>query len=309
MSDRIVIAGNLSLDDTVNPGGTVLGAPGGDALYASIGVAAWGRAPTLLTLVGEDYPPEYFDRLESSGIDTSRIAATSPEARDYDGLGASWLHLAAMPLDLQEIGVQAARAAGIGYSLDPHEEWIRGHEPRLRAMVEGALFLPSELEARLLFPDLDELGPIDMAVAASERIEAWGPAAVAIKLGPLGSFLRWDGRSAHIPAPWSQVVDSTGAGDAFCGGFVAGWLATHDPRIGAACGTVSAGECIGRFGAFATGHQPTVQERVHRARGLLAALPAHVVEDLDIEAAVEALGRAAGRDAGSGTVPVGRSVP
>jgi hypothetical protein len=34
-----------------------------------------------------------------------------------------------MPIEAQEVGVAAARAAGIPVCLDPHEEYIRGFEP------------------------------------------------------------------------------------------------------------------------------------------------------------------------------------
>jgi len=321
MSPRIVVAGNLSLDDTVNPGGTVPLAPGGDALYGSLGVATWGLTPTLLTLVGDDYPAEHRARIEASGIDTSRIravagptvhyrvtnyddgsreyrwispasrlAATSPDTSDYAALGgASWLHLAAMPIECQEIGVAAARAAGISYSLDPHEEYVVGFEPRIRAMVEGAVFLPSELEMRLLYPDLEQLPALDFAARAAARLDAWRPALVAIKLGSLGSLVRWGGRSVHVPAPTMHVVDPTGAGDAYCGGFAAGWLATGDPRVAAACGTVAAGEVIGRFGALGPEPAATLDERLAAAKALLELLPPADREDLRVDEALDGL--------------------
>ena len=315
LAPRVVVAGNLSLDDTVNPEGTVPLAPGGDGLYASLGVAAWGLTPTLLTLVGDDYPVEHRARLEASGIDTScirsvegptvhyrvtnfvdgsreyqwispnaRLAATSPGAGDYAALdGAAWLHLAAMPIECQELGVSAARAAGVGYSLDPHEEYVRGFEDRLAATVDGSVFLPSELEVRLLFPDLEGMGAIEAADVAARRLDAWHPALVAIKLGGLGSLVRWRGRNVHVPAPATTVVDSTGAGDAWCGGFVCGWLATGDPRVGAVCGTIAAGEIIGRFGAFPSGATTTLEDRVRRAGDLLDALPTAARADLRMD--------------------------
>ena len=302
---RVVVAGNLSLDDTVTPAGSRPLAPGGDALYASLGLAAWGVRPTILTLVGDDYPPAHRRRMEDSGIDTSRVrdvvgptvhyrvtnfadglrtyewvsaesrlAATSPQASDYVVLDqAAWLHVAAMPIENQEVGVGAARAAGVPYSLDPHEEYVRGFEARLQAMVEGSIFLPSELEVRLLFPDLSDLPPVDLAFAAADRLDSWRPAIVAIKLGSLGSVVRWGGRNVHVPAPMVEVVDPTGAGDAYCGGFVAGWLATQDARVGAVCGTIAAGEIIGRFGAFAPEDEPSIGDRSMSARAILAALP------------------------------------
>jgi ribokinase len=281
---RVVVAGNLSLDDTVNPSGSVDAAPGGDALYAALAVRGWGADAVLLTLVGDDYPDAHLDEMKSAGLDVShiravagstvqyrvtnapdgqrryewistpdRLLATSPGAEDYRVLAsADWLHVAAMPIEAQETAVAASRAAGVGVSLDPHEEYVVGHEDRLASMVAGSAFMPSELEARLLLPDLAERRPggVEFAEAASARLAEWDPSLVAIKLGAAGSLVRVGGISWHVPALPVPVVDPTGAGDAFCGGFIVGWLATHDPRIAAACGTVSAAETIAAFGAF-----------------------------------------------------------
>ena len=320
-----MVAGNLSLDDTINPTGTVPLVPGGDALYASFGVVAWGLRPMLLTLVGEDYPVDHRARIVASGIDASRIRevagptvhyrvtnfpdgrreyrwvsgpdrllATSPKGQDYDVLkGATWLHLAAMPIEAHEIGVRAAREAGVRFSLDPHEEYVLGYEARIQAMVEGAIFLPSELEARLLFPDLEGRGGLEVGYLAAERLDGWRPAVVAVKLGEVGSVVRWGGRSVHVPAPPVAVVDSTGAGDAFAGGFIVGWLATRDPRAGAACGTIAAAEVIRQFGAFASEEDDTratrLADRIARVGAILSSLPTDDTADLEIEDVVNRL--------------------
>lgn len=303
MNRRVVVAGNLSLDDTVTPTDVHPNAPGGDALYASLAVARWGDRPMLLTLVGEDYPAAQLARIAAAGVDTTSVRAvpgptvhyrvtyaadggrtfewlgpeerlllTSPGERDYAALGgAAWLHLAAMPMAAHEVGVAAARRAGVNVSVDPHEEYVVGFEDRLRAIVAGAVFLPSELEARLLFPDLAHLVGVDFGFAAAERLDAWAPAVVAVKQGPLGSVVRVARRSSHVPAqPNLSVVDPTGAGDAYCGGFVVGWLRTGDPIVAAACGTVAAAETIGTFGAFSAAPLPSTEERLRTLDAVIA---------------------------------------
>jgi ribokinase len=203
-----------------------------------------------------------------------RLLLTSPEASDYAALaGSDWLHLAAMPIEAHEVGVAAGRAAGLPISLDPHEEYVIGFEDRLRAIAEGVVFMPSELEARLLFPDLDIAHPVEFGLAAAERLDAWGASMIAVKLGERGSVVRRGGRSVHVPARSTSVVDPTGAGDAFCGGFVVGWLITEEPSVAAACGTVAAAETIGSFGAFASARAPTMQERVTGVTEVLARIP------------------------------------
>jgi ribokinase len=284
---RVVVAGNLSLDDTVNPNGTVEAAPGGDALYAALAVRGWGAEAVLLTLVGDDYPAAHFDRIRAAGIDMSRVRAvegptvhyrvtngpegervyewissedrllaTSPAQEDYSKAldGADWLHVAAMPIEPQETAVDAARAASVGVSLDPHEEYIVGYETRVHRMVDhGPCFMPSELEARLLLPELaSRYGDDGLAFAtdAAERFTEWSAPVVAIKLGSLGSVVRFAWRTWHVPALRVPVVDPTGAGDAYCGGFLVGLALSGDARIAGACGTVSAAETLGSFGAF-----------------------------------------------------------
>ncbi len=56
---------------------------------------------------------------------------------------------------------------------------------------------------------------------------------------------RWE-----IPAYPARVVDPTGAGDAFCGGFLAGYEATYDPLQGVLYGNVSASIVIEGTGPF-----------------------------------------------------------
>jgi sugar/nucleoside kinase (ribokinase family) len=323
VTDRVVVAGNLSLDDTVTPTGSFPDAPGGDALYTSIAVAQWGATAEILTVVGDDYPKGYLGRMVAAGIEAARIRETvgptvhyrvtyaedgsrtfdwlgpeerlrltSPTAADYAMLpGADWLHLAAMPIEAQEIGAAAARAAGVPMSLDPHEEYVIGFEHRLRSLVKGAVFLPSELEARLIFPDIDVADPVGFGLTAAERLDAWHPSMVAVKLGDRGSVVRSEGRSIHVPALPTSVVDPTGAGDAYGGGFVVGWLVTHDAVVAAACGAVAAAETIGTFGAFGDGPNPTPEARLGRVEQVIASIASTGAAATGLGAAMERLRR------------------
>jgi 2-dehydro-3-deoxygluconokinase len=54
------------------------------------------------------------------------------------------------------------------------------------------------------------------------------PALAVVTLGERGSLARCDGREISTPALPVTVVDPTGAGDAFRGGFIAGWLRHGD---------------------------------------------------------------------------------
>ncbi|MGP1397258.1 MAG: carbohydrate kinase family protein [Inquilinaceae bacterium] len=105
-------------------------------------------------------------------------------------------------------------------------------------------FLPSEVELRAFVPGA---APADGLAVLAERC----PGHVAVKLGPRG-VLVWDRAQGHpvlVPAAPAATLDPTGAGDAFCGGFLAGLVETGDPVKAARFGAVSAGRTVERFGA------------------------------------------------------------
>lgn len=76
----------------------------------------------------------------------------------------------------------------------------------------------------------------------AETLSGYGCEMIVIKRGSQGQYL-YDGGSKTrwiIPAYPVQVLDPTGAGDAFCGGFLAGYRSTYDPLQAALTGNISA---------------------------------------------------------------------
>jgi ribokinase len=98
-------------------------------------------------------------------------------------------------------------------------------------------FLPSEMETRGFFPE-----PLDDLWTAAEAFGALGARVVVLKLGARGQFVyeTASARRWHVPAYPAAVVDVTGAGDAYCGGFMIGLAQTGDPLEAALRGSVSA---------------------------------------------------------------------
>ncbi len=105
-------------------------------------------------------------------------------------------------------------------------------------------FLPSEVE-------LDALLPGEAPASALAILARHCPGAVAVKLGPKGVLVhdRARGEAVAVPASPAQTLDPTGAGDAFCGGFLAGLVETGDPVMAARFGAVSASRIVEHFGA------------------------------------------------------------
>jgi ribokinase len=92
-----------------------------------------------------------------------------------------------------------------------------------------------------------------------------GPRFVVQKLGSDGALVHEKGGGFwHVPALPVKVTDVTGAGDSFCGGFMADFVQHGDPVRAAITGTVSASLCVQDYGAL---HmlRATVDETDHRA--------------------------------------------
>ncbi len=118
----------------------------------------------------------------------------------------------------------------------------------LPGLLKGiSAFLPSEDKLLSLFhgqtTDLWEM---------AEALANYGCDIIVIKRGLRGqllydhsSHMRW-----NIPAYPARVVDPTGAGDAFCGGFLAGYYSTYDPMEGVLAGNISASLAIEGNGPF-----------------------------------------------------------
>lgn len=134
-------------------------------------------------------------------------------------------------------------------SLDPSPGYmLSAFFEDVRSLVHGlTVFLPSEEEIRSLFwgrtRDLWEM---------IEAIGSWGVEFVIVKRGGLGQMI-YDStshRRYEVPAYPSRVVDPTGGGDSFCGGFLVGYSQTYDPVRAALHGNVSASLTLEGSGAF-----------------------------------------------------------
>jgi ribokinase len=128
-------------------------------------------------------------------------------------------------------------------------------------LIELDAFLPSAKEAYALFPtqSLKEI------VAQLANLMS---GAVVIKIGNQGSLVwnRTQNKIVHVPAITTTVIDPTGAGDAYCGGFMVGLRESGDPVVAACYGTVSASFVIEGFGALYALHKTraAAENRLHK---------------------------------------------
>jgi sugar/nucleoside kinase (ribokinase family) len=250
---------------------------GGSAANTAAWLAAAGAEPVLVGRVGDDERGRAArDELCAAGVD-ARLAADpelptgtcvvlvgpdgertmAPDAGANDGLSdadlsddllvaGGHLHVAGYGL-LRPGSRPAARAAisralehGMTVSVDPSSAALLS--PEFLDLADGAgLLLPNVDEARMLS------GESDLERAA--RVLAGRFAEVVVTLGADGA--RWTDGREHVRAeavPVEEVVDSTGAGDAFAAGLLAARLDGAAPAEAMAAGARLAAKAVGRSG-------------------------------------------------------------
>jgi len=130
----------------------------------------------------------------------------------------------------------------IKVSLDPGEIYARKGLPTLETLIERSFVVfPNENEVRMLTgKELKE---------GSEILIKKGAGIVAVKLGEKGCYVT-DGKESHLIEPYqTRVVDTTGAGDAFCAGFLYSLIQDKDLYTCAKLGNFVASLCITKIGA------------------------------------------------------------
>lgn len=142
--------------------------------------------------------------------------------------------------------IDVAKSAGTKVALslaDPY--WVELHREHFDRILDSVdLLFANELEAcGMAGVDPAE---VDKAIEVlSRRCRT-----VAVTLGPNGSLVATGGNVVRAPAvPVHRVVDTTGAGDSYAGGFLFGFLAGYEPRRCAEIGALAASEIVSHLGA------------------------------------------------------------
>ena len=166
---------------------------------------------------------------------------------DYLNARAAYL----CPMDLM---TQAQMIAGLKrgmthtFILDPEPGTMTPTARRQLPLLNGVtVFIASQEEMRNLFQsETHDLWKM------AEAISMYGCEYVVIKCGARGQllYIASNKRKWEIPAYPARVADPTGAGDAFGGGFMAGFCKNYDPLEGVLHGNVSASLKLEGSGAF-----------------------------------------------------------
>lgn len=205
------------------------------------------------TLLGYQSPPEGAAVSESKGQkDERNPELSSPLAAEIPSeyREARAVHLCPLDFVSQSRLIAAFRAMSVTtLALDPSPGYMTPALFKdLRAILAGVtVFLPSEEELRGLFWG-ETYDLWEMAAAIGEH----GCEVVVVKRGGHGQAV-YDSagkRKWELPAYPARRADPTGAGDAFCGGYLAGFKKTYDPLQAALYGNVSASLKVEGSGAF-----------------------------------------------------------
>src|SRR5215470_9689293 len=256
----ILVVGSVAFDSVETPSGRAERCVAGAATYFSL-AASYFTDVRVIAVVGEDFTAKEEDILKRRGVDTRGIEHVSGRSFFWRGsymknlneaqteetqlnvfetfspsipaeyADSEFLFLANIDPVLQEkVRKQMPRVRLV--CGDTMNYWINDHRANLEKVLLGLdCLLINDGEAKLLAKDAN-------LVRAADKILAAGPKGLIVKHGEYGATAFFSDRlfpgetkSVSLPfrapaLPLSEVVDLTGAGDCFAGGFF-GYLASQ----------------------------------------------------------------------------------
>ena len=273
----LLVVGSVAFDDVETPSGRRENVLGGSASYFSLSASHFCPIQ-VVAVVGEDFGPEQFGVFEGRPIDLSGVVRAPGLSFHWKGeygqdlneaktletdlnvfadfhpilpeshRNAPCLFLGNIDpvLQLDVVKQMAVRPRWI--ALDTMNFWINGaREALLKVLKEIDILLVNETEARALTGERNLL-------KVYAKMKELGPSILVVKRGEYGVALF--SPLGHFMAPAFQldeVVDPTGAGDTFAGGFL-GYLASTERtdlqtlKKAALLGTIMASFTVEQFG-------------------------------------------------------------
>jgi adenosine kinase len=243
---------------------------GGCAPNIAYTLALLGERPRVLATAGQDFA-EYRAWLDAAGVDTSLVAVVEDKftasffcSTDVDNNQIASFYNGAMShaaeLSLRTVGVvdlviispndppamvqyaEECRALGIPYIFDPGQQCARLSGDEMRDGIVGArIVICNDYEFELIrqktsWNEADVLREADVLI---------------VTRGEEGSSLYEGGRQTDVAAVTThRIVDPTGVGDAYRGGFMRGMAASAELTVCAQMGSVAATYCLEHMGGL-----------------------------------------------------------
>ncbi len=272
----ILVLGTVALDTVRTPFGIRKHMLGGSAAHFAMSARLFTKV-NLVAVIGEDFPSKYIDFLHKKGIILTSLIKEKGRTFKWEGeykgdlntaltlnteLGVistfrprvskeqrkiKYIFLANVDPDIQRHLLESMHSPTL-VGLDSMNYWI--HHKRvalLRLLKRVDIYVANDQEARALSGETN-------LIKAARHLSAYGPQIILIKKGEHGVIFYSNKFIFSIPAyPTDKVIDPTGAGDTFAGGFM-GYL-TRVKKINAAgirkaiaYGTVAASFNVEDFG-------------------------------------------------------------
>jgi len=212
------------IDESVDTGGII--------------ISKTGRSGSVIGFIDQKGNRALY--LDPGVNDTLRYEEINP---DYVK-GAKILHLTSFagetPFIAQKRLVETV--SNVKITFDPGMIYARKGLEKLRPIIKRCyVIMPSEAEINLLTGEKYEEGANILLKEGAEI--------VAVKLGEEGCYVT-NGREKHLIKPFKvKVVDTTGAGDAFCAGFIYGLLRGKSLKECGILGNFVASRCLMKMGA------------------------------------------------------------
>lgn len=253
--------------------------PGGGSVNTSLALAQLGVDVAIFTRVGADMTGRYLkDTLRQRGVNVESLLAVEAEQTPFTFVGIhpggerTFVHTPGVNLrtkisdfnqdDLLGCGIlcyqdlfvqpqmdglpaaellKRARARGVVTVLD--ECWGLGPKKELLepCLPQVDFFLPS-------FDDLKAIYPAETPETMPAKLLKLGAKSVVLKMGAKGCIVCHAGKTTAVPTLAKKIVDTTGAGDCFDAGFIAGLVHGLDPLEAARAGAAASAACIAHVG-------------------------------------------------------------
>jgi sugar/nucleoside kinase (ribokinase family) len=248
----LTVVGSIAFDAVTTPFGSREKMLGGSAVHFSL-AASFFDTVNVVGPVGDDFGDTEYGVLRARGVNTEDIEHVAGgetffwrgvygwDLNDRETLAtelgvfagfepklseesrtADVLFLANIQPDLQ-LRVRAQCRDARFVALDSMNLWIEtARDSLVEAISEADCLILNDAELRQLTEEPN-------FVRAARRIREWGPRVVVAKQGEYGAAMITEEGYFGLPAfPLETIVDPTGAGDSFAGGFL-GYIAAH-PR-------------------------------------------------------------------------------
>lgn len=243
---KILVGGSVAIDNVKTPVADETNLLGGSASYAALAAAKLSSPVHLLGIIGDDFPKEHLDMLESNGVCLSGLERSDQPSFTWSGeyhenmndrtthnvainvlehwqvkvpdelADAPFVVLANMAPVNQLQMLEQCTASEKYVVADTMDLWITVANEELHEVLQKIdLLVINEGEAR-------EFAGTNNLVLAGEKLLAKGPGVVVVKLGEFGALLFGANGDFFRCGAWPlrELADPTGAGDTFLGGLI-----------------------------------------------------------------------------------------